>query len=203
MLQLWNDRYSQSEFAFGVLPNVYFAEKIKDLKAGKILLPAEGEGRNAVYAAKLGWDAACFDQSESGKVKALNFAASQGVQIQYTVSDANAIKYPPQYFDAIALIYAHFSADLKSTCHKTLVQSLKKGGVVIFEAFSKNHPAYQEKYPNIGGPKNVDVLFSTEEIKNDFSDFDIIELTETEVSLDEGIYHQGFGSVIRFFGIKK
>jgi hypothetical protein len=55
----------------------------------------------------------------------------------------------------------------------------------------------------VGGPQDINMLFSIEEIKADFEAFGIIELSETEVALEEGIYHQGTGSVIRFVGIKK
>ena len=46
----WNERYGQDEFAYGERPNNYFSEQIEDLKPGRILLPAEGKGRNAVFA---------------------------------------------------------------------------------------------------------------------------------------------------------
>ena len=62
------------EYAYGITPNVFFKETIEnyDLK-GEILLPAEGEGRNAVYAAKNGLKVTAFDISREGKNKALKF----------------------------------------------------------------------------------------------------------------------------------
>ena len=51
----WNDRYSKDEYAYGEEPNRYLKEQLEKLAVGKILFPAEGEGRNAVFAAKLGW----------------------------------------------------------------------------------------------------------------------------------------------------
>jgi hypothetical protein len=79
---------------------------------------------------------------------------------------------------------------------------LKKGGKVIFEAFSKKHIDYNTKNEKVGGPKDIDTLFSKEEIVNDFKEFEIIELSEKEVELNEGKYHIGKGSVIRFVGKK-
>ena len=67
----WDERYSKPEFAYGTAPNVYFKSKIDKLPPGKILLPADGEGRNSVYAAMLGWDASVFDISREGQRKAL------------------------------------------------------------------------------------------------------------------------------------
>ncbi|WP_449397615.1 thiopurine S-methyltransferase [Chryseobacterium wanjuense] len=65
----WNERYCNEEYIYGTLPNEYLKEKLKDLKPGRILFPAEGEGRNAVYAAAKGWESVAFDQSEEGKKK--------------------------------------------------------------------------------------------------------------------------------------
>jgi hypothetical protein len=53
------------------------------------------------------------------------------------------------------------------------------------------------------GPKDIKSLFSVDEIKTDFENYDIIQLEEIEIYLDEGIYHQGQASVIRFTGCKK
>lgn len=80
---------------------------------------------------------------------------------------------------------------------------MRSGGVVIFEAFSKKHLAYNTKNPKVGGPKDLDSLFSVEEIKADFPNYEIMELNEKEITLDEGFYHNGKGSVIRFLGRKK
>jgi len=74
---------------------------------------------------------------------------------------------------------------------------------VIFEAFSKKHLDYLARNEKVGGPKDIDSLFSIEEIKADFSEYEIIELAETEIFLHEGLYHNGYGSVIRFAGKKK
>jgi hypothetical protein len=62
---------------------------------------------------------------------------------------------------------------------------------------------YQTKNPAVGGPRDLGSLFSLEEIKNDFNDFEFLELEEKEIELSEGQFHTGLGSVIRFVGIKK
>ena len=202
-IKKWNERYGEEDYAYGETPNVFFEEKIKELKTGKILLPAEGEGRNAVFAAKIGWSVFAFDQSEEGKKKAMKLAKKNGVTIDYQVGDLGAVNFTQEEFDAFGLIYAHFPANLKSAYHKILDGYLKKGGFVVFEAFSKNNLAYRAKNEKIGGPRDLDSLFSVEEIKADFSNYEIMQLEEKEVELGEGLYHNGKGSVIRFVGKKK
>lgn len=201
-LDKWNERYSKEEFAFGEEPNEYLKEQLEKLPAGKILFPAEGEGRNAVFAANLGWDSYAFDISSEGKNKALRLAEANQVKIDYQVGELQTLNYTPEQFDAIALIYAHFPADIKSSLHKMLDKLLRKGGVVIFEAFSKKHLEYVTKNEKVGGPKDIGSLFSIEEIKSDFANYDVVTLEEKVIELNEGLFHNGTGSVIRFAGRK-
>ncbi|WP_348647886.1 class I SAM-dependent methyltransferase [Arenibacter sp. F20364] len=147
MKAFWDERYKQKEFAYGVTPNKYLEKKIANLKPGKILFPAEGEGRNAVYAAKLGWDVSAFDISVEGKNKALKLANENNVSIDYRVGQLPELDFENIYFDTIALIYAHFPPNLKSEYHGILDKKLKKGGFLIFEAFGKNLLGYIGKKP--------------------------------------------------------
>ncbi|PRX54780.1 class I SAM-dependent methyltransferase [Flagellimonas meridianipacifica] len=201
-IQRWNRRYSEKTFAYGIEPNVYLKERLDRLTPGKILFGAEGEGRNAVYATKMGWNVCAFDISVEGKNKALALAAENNVSIDYKVGQLPDLDYQDEEFDVIALIYAHFPPNIKSKYHKLLDTKLKKGGIIIFEAFGKNHLEYRDKNPSVGGPSDSALLFSTHELKSDFENYDVIELVEKEIELNEGLYHVGKGSVVRFVGQK-
>jgi hypothetical protein len=203
MKEFWDERYGEKEFAYGEQPNEYLKQNLPNFPVGTILFPADGEGRNSVFAAKSGWTVFAFDQSIEGQNKALQLAEKHRVNIDYKVGEFQSLNYKPEQFDVIALIYAHFSADTKSKYHNILDSYLKKGGVIIFEAFSKKHLEYNSVNEKVGGPKDVGMLFSVEEIKSDFANYEIIELKEVEVELNEGIFHKGKGSVIRFIGRKK
>lgn len=193
----WNERYAQKEFAYGTQPNVFFKEQLDQLEAGNILLPAEGEGRNALYAATQGWGVVAFDISKSGQEKAMQLSATQKVAINYQVTGVLEFTSQEQ-FDVIALSYAHFPANIRKQAHQHLLQFQKPNGVVIFEAFAKA----QLGKPS-GGPKNIEMLFSIEEIKDEFPQLDFTLLSEEHINLSQGAYHQGKSDVIRFVGIKK
>jgi 2-polyprenyl-3-methyl-5-hydroxy-6-metoxy-1,4-benzoquinol methylase len=198
----WNERYSQEEFAYGEEPNNYLKEQLVKLPVGSILFPAEGEGRNAVFAAKLGWKVSAFDISQEGKNKAIKLAEKNNVSLDYQVGELEKLNFEAEQFDAIALIYAHFPANIKSIYHQKFDALLKKNGTIIFESFSKKHLAYVTANEKVGGPKDIDSLFSIEEIKADFPNYTFVELAEQDIELNEGLYHNGIGSVIRFVGRK-
>lgn len=194
----WDDRYRQPGFAYGKSPNQFFKEQLSQLPPGRILMPADGEGRNGVYAATLGWQVTSTDLSTEGQTKALLLAKKLQTTLTYLTGDLEHLSFPPASFDAIGLIYAHFLAEKKSLLHQQLDTYLKPGGIIIFEAFSKNHIAN----PQVGGPTDQEVLFSIEEIKNDFHDYEVVILKEEEIELNEGMYHNGKGRVVRFVGKK-
>lgn len=200
--EFWNERYQNLDFAYGKEPNLFFKEQVQKLKLGTMLLPADGEGRNGVFAAKLGWNVTATDLSIEGKNKAQKLANESGVPLKYIVGDIQNLEFPKESFDTIALVYAHFSAWKISIIHQKLATLLKPGGYIIFEAFSKNHLDYQKDNQKIGGPKDIDMLFSIEQIQQDFAGLEIQVLEEKEVFLNEGACHNGKGSVIRFIGKK-
>ena len=199
----WNERYGNEEFAYGIEPNEYFKQKIKEYAPGKILFPAEGEGRNAVYAITKGWVSTAFDLSSEGKNKALKLAKENSVSINYEVGELQNLNFQPEEFDAAVLVFAHFQPELRTSLHRDISKLIKKDGIIILEGFSKKHLEYQAENNKVGGPRDEGMLFSTEMIESDFSGFEIIELLETETELSEGLYHQGKASVIRFVGKKK
>lgn len=195
----WDNRYRETDFAYGKTPNLFFKEWLERLEKGSLLMPADGEGRNGVYAAANGWQVTSTDLSPEGKIKALQLAGELNTNLTYIVGDLETINFEPASFDAIGLIYAHFLPEKKSLLHQQLDTYLKPGGTIIFEAFSKNHKANAQ----VGGPTEIAWLFSEEEIKQDFPGYEILLLKEEVVGLEEGKYHNGEGTVIRFVGRKK
>ena len=203
MKEFWNERYAAKEYVYGTEPSVFFKNVLTEFHLkGKMLLPGEGEGRNAVYAAKTGLDITAFDQSIEGQKKALKLAKSNNVKITYLLGGIEEVKFAESSFDAIALSFVHFPPQLRSSYHMQLAKLLKKDGLVILEGFSKKQFEFFKLNPKAGGPKNLDLLFSLEEIKNDFPQFTILKIEERVLELDEGTYHKGQSSVIRFIGRK-
>ncbi len=198
----WNERYSQEAFAYGQKPNEFLRQQLDLLSPGNILFPADGEGRNSVYAATLGWTVASFDISIEGKHKAERLASDHAVTVDYRVGELPDLAFQPGQFDVIALIYAHFPAEIKSQYHRMLGDLLRPGGTIIFEAFGKRHLEYRAQNPKVGGPRDLATLFSTEELEADFTGYEVLELAEVEVELSEGLFHNGKGSVVRFVGKK-
>ncbi len=193
----WDERYNRKEYVYGSTPNVFFETQLTDLKPGDILLPCEGEGRNALFAAQSNWNVVAFDSSEVGKNKAMALAAQNNVSYDYQILDVNEANFEPESFDVIALIYAHFKPQWRSKFHATIQRWLKPGGKIILEAFNPNQLNY-----NSGGPKDLDMLYSTDILYKDFEGMKIEFIETSTIVLDEGAFHQGDAAVIRFVAQK-
>ncbi len=197
MSLFWNERYSSEGFAYGTEPNQFLKNQLQHLNPGKMLLPGEGEGRNAVYAAQLGWNVHAIDSSSVAAKKAVELSNSRNVMIQYTVTDINEIVYSENHFDCIAIIFLHLPPETRVSFHTRMLGFLKPGGTLLLEAFSK-----QQLKKNTGGPNNFNMLYSKEELHADFSSASKFVIEEAEVKLNEGTYHQGVASLVRVIAKK-
>ena len=197
MKDFWEERYSSPLFVYGESPNEFLAETLNTLTPGKIILPCDGEGRNAVFAAKAGWDTYAFDISDAGKTKALQLANKVGVEFDFQVADALLITYPENTADAVALIYAHLPVLIRQALHKKVISWLKPGGKLILEAFNSLQLNNES-----GGPKNIEMLYTKEMLKEDFSALHIDYIEDVEIELSEGDFHKGKADVIRLIATK-
>lgn len=195
--QFWDDRYSSGNYIYGTQPNRFFKNQLDELKPGRLLLPAEGEGRNAIYAARKGWRVDAFDISEKGRKKALELAKRNHVTINYTISKYENFEIDVQSYDAIALVYAHLHKSNRRDIHRKLVEGLKPGGHLILEAFSK-----EQLGNDSGGPQDLDMLYDLDELRIDFEEFQIIYADSKEIELQEGLHHEGTANAIRILAIK-
>jgi len=196
--KFWDERYSIEEYVYGTEPNQFFREQLQIINpVGKLLLPGEGEGRNAVYAAKLGWVVDAFDQSIIAKTKAEKLAAINKVKINYSNVDLGKFTAANKYYDCAAIIFVHLPPEIRSDFHRKIIQSIKPNGKIILELFSKNQLGKMS-----GGPQDLAMLSSIEEISNDFKELKPVILKEKNIYLEEGEKHSGEASVIRFVGEK-
>ncbi|MFC7671252.1 class I SAM-dependent methyltransferase [Hymenobacter humi] len=117
-------------------PTPTSASRLDTLPPGRLLLLAEGEGRNAVYAARRGWQVTAVDFSDEGRAKALRLAIAQSVRLDYQVADLTALGWQrPGYYDAVGLIYAHLPPADRQAVHAAAAASLAPGGHLLLEAF--------------------------------------------------------------------
>lgn len=199
MSHIWNERYAEQEYVYGTKPNDFLASIDLNIFKGHVLCLAEGQGRNAVYLAKQGFEVTAVDFSAIGMERAAELAMQEKVSMRTIVADLNIFPIDKEFYNGIVSIFGHFKNDERKHIHRKAIDGLKTGGFFILEAYSKN----QLKY-NTGGPKDINLLYSFEEFASDFEGLlNFIILRETEREIIEGTLHHGLASVVQLFGIKK
>lgn len=197
MKEFWDQRFSINEFVYGKAPNNFVAAFLDNHAPGKAFFPGEGEGRNAVYAAKLGWQCDCFDYSEEGRNKAMHLAQENGVSINYHLGDITKLDAPENSYDAVFLTFLHLQPQDRTNTHKQLVKSLKPGGHIVMEVFDK-----KQIDMNTGGPKNPEMLYSPKNLEADFQDIQILKNDMDLRYMEEGAHHIGEAFTIHFIARK-
>lgn len=112
----WDIRFATEDYYYGTEPNLYLSEKLRKYRPSLVLLPGEGEGRNAVFAASLGCDVYAFDQSRVAQEKALKLAKQNALRIDYRLAGVLDAHYPTITFIWLGLY--------TSTCLPTFVRKL-------------------------------------------------------------------------------
>jgi SAM-dependent methyltransferase len=195
--QFWDERYRAHETVYGEQPNTFFKEQLDLLTPGELLLPAEGEGRNAFYAAAHDWRVTAFDYSATARTKALDRATRSGLSLRYSVAEIQTFEWPVSAFDVVGLVFIHVPTAQRTIFHQHCVSALKPGGRIILEAFAPGQLAFSS-----GGPKDPDMLYALENLKKDFQSLEFIHAYETRGVLNEGPFHQGEADLVRLVGIK-
>lgn len=192
MKEFWEQRYSSAEYVYGTLPNDFFAEELIKLKPGRVLLPADGEGRNSVFAASQGWEADAFDFSPQARIKALELAVSANCKINYFISDITTYTPPEACYDLVGLIFVHLPEPLRRRFHETIMTAINPGGILLLEAYHKD----QIKF-NTGGPRDVSLLYDEFQLQEDFEMHEVISISRNHRQINERILHKGMSETVQ------
>ena len=191
--EFWNSKFSRDGYLYGLKPNSFIASKVKLFKrAGKVLCLGEGEGRNAIFLAKRGFEVTAIDASDIGLSKLEQRAKEEGLNIKTICLDLNDWEAEEKY-DAIVASYLHMYEEDRAKLFENIEESLSSEGVFVGEFFSVNQLNFSS-----GGPKDEKLLYKVEDLKNHYA-FSDADIKEQITILDEGKGHQGEASVIRVF----
>jgi len=190
--ELWDGRYSSEDYLYGIEPNDFLTEQVAAIEPGRTLCIAEGEGRNAVYLAGLGFEVTAVDQSAEGGRKTLALAAERGVTVEVVTTDLATYDLGSDRWDLIVSIFAHLPPEVRTDVFMRLPRALTPGGTLILEAYL---PGQAER--DTGGPPDPSRLYDLETLEREIVGLDVILASETEREVIEGRGHTGLGEVVQ------
>jgi SAM-dependent methyltransferase len=195
----WNERYSIDEYYYGTEPNEFLKAHASRIPThGKVLCLAEGEGRNAVYLASLGYQVTAVDGSKVGLEKLQKLAKLRGVSVEAVVADLAEYTIEPGTWDAIVSIWCHVPKTLRESLHLNSVRGLKTGGVFALESY---HPRQLEF--KSGGPPSAELMMTSDALREELEGLDFEVLREIDREVKEGPGHQGRSAVVQALAVKK
>ena len=193
----WDERYDHERYFYGRAPNAFVADRLPGLPRGRGLFLAEGEGRNAVFAAGLGHDVVAGDSSAVGRRKALQLAGERGVRLTYHLADVLLHRWDREVWDHVVLCFAHLPPADMAGLHGRVATCLRPGGTLVFTSFSKAQFGRKS-----GGPPDRDWLHDLDTLPGQFPGLEVPHAVEREVDLDEGVGHHGPSMVIEMLGVR-
>lgn len=194
---MWDEKYSGEDYVYGTSPNDFLFSMTKNLKKGRVLCLAEGEGRNAVHLAKEGFSVTAVDSSKVGLAKATKLARKNGVEIETILVDLADFTIEENSWDSIISIFCHLPPDLRKKIHRGVVSGLRTGGTFLLEAYT---PKQLEL--GTGGPPSADFLMDLAPLKDELSGLSITHGVEVIRNVVEGKNHTGMGSVVQILAEK-
>jgi len=152
----------------GITPSSFLVENFDLLPRGLALDLAMGEGRNAIYLATRGFDVDGVEVDPEKVARARVASRKLGAPIRAIVGNVEDGTYilPIEAYDAIVVfnyLYRPLFKDIK--------EGVVPGGVVIYQTFTVEQA-------RLGKPTNPDYLLEPDELKDHFTDWEILVYRE-------------------------
>ncbi len=196
---MWDERYGEPGFVYGTEPNDFLAANAERFlrPGGDILCLAEGEGRNAVFLARLGFHVTGVDGSAVGLAKARRLAEQRGVAIQTVVADLADFDLGFERWDGIVSIWCHTPAALRQRLHRSAVAALRPRGVLLLESYTPKQLEYKT-----GGPPTADMMMTLAAVREELDGLEFLVAEEAVREVHEGKSHSGPSAVLQVIARK-
>ncbi|WP_331766615.1 class I SAM-dependent methyltransferase [Embleya sp. NBC_00896] len=131
--QFWDDRYRESDRIWSGNPNTVMVREVTDLKPGRALDLGCGEGADAVWLARQGWQVVATDISRVALDRAARHAEAEGVadRVDWQRHDLGA-SFPTGSFDLVSAQFLHSRGELpRERILRTAAAAVAPGGVLL------------------------------------------------------------------------
>ncbi len=189
---MWDQRYSGDDYFYGTAPNDFLAEQADKIPSGPVLCLAEGEGRNAVHLAGLGFPVTAVDSAIEGLRKTERLARERGVDVECIHADLAQFDLGQDRWAGIVSIFAHLPPSLRRQVHAAIPKALRPGGMLLLEAYT---PAQLQQ--GTGGPPVAELMMTANTLREELPGLVFEHLVELERGIVEGQGHTGTGAVVQ------
>lgn len=131
--RFWDERYGQSDRIWSGNPNAQLVAEASDLPAGRALEVGCGEGADAIWLAKRGWQVTGVDISPVALARAAEHAEAEGVadRITWLRADLTDGTSPGSGFDLVAAHFLHIPGAQRVPLFHALAEAVGPGGTFL------------------------------------------------------------------------
>lgn len=191
--EMWEERYgSTDDYVYGTEPNDFLVEAVAEFQPGRAMCLADGEGRNSVYLAQLGFTVSAVDLSEAAVEKARRLAEQRGVVIDAQQGDLAQLDLGEGTYDLIVSIFAHCDEATRIDLHRRVVRALRPGGRLVLEAYTP-----EQIGRGTGGPQERSLTMDLERLSRELDGLELDVAVERLRPVHEGPLHTGEGAVVQ------
>ncbi|MEF9913538.1 class I SAM-dependent methyltransferase [Streptomyces sp. P5-A9] len=161
--EMWDDRYRESDRIWSGNPNVVLVREVEDLKPGRALDLGCGEGADAVWLARTGWQVTATDISRVALERAAVHAADAGVadRVDWQWHDLG-VSFPEGEYDLVSAQFLHSMGDLpREEILRRAAGAVAPGGVLLVVGHA-GFPSWEHDHPDMELPTTDEVLASLE-----------------------------------------
>jgi SAM-dependent methyltransferase len=161
----WNERYAARDLVWGAEPNRFLADELAALPArGRALDLACGEGRNAIWLAKRGWQVTAVDYSGVAVERARRLAREQQVDVEWVEGDVTTFEPSAGTFGLVVIAYLHLPPEQRRRVLRHAAGALTPGGTLFLIGHAVRN--LKEGY---GGPQSAEILWDPDVVRSEIA----------------------------------
>jgi SAM-dependent methyltransferase len=127
----WDKRYTDQEQLWSGQPNGALVAEVAGLTPGRVLDVGCGEGADAVWLARGGWDVTALDVSGVALKRAAGHARDAGVAVRWVHAALAEAGLPPASFDLVSAQYPALLRTPGAAAERALLAAVAPGGVLL------------------------------------------------------------------------
>lgn len=172
--EAWDQRYAADELVWSAEPNRFVAQECADLVPGRAVDLAAGEGRNAIWLARRGWQVTAVDFSAVALEKGARLAGD--TPVEWVVDDATRWRSPGSV-ELVVIAYLQLPAQERRAAVRHGFEALRPGGTLLLVAHDSTNLT-----EGTGGPQSPEVLYTAEDVLADLAGetFDVVRAERVE-----------------------
>ena len=127
----WDNRYMDRQQLWSGRPNGALVAEVAGLTPGRVLDVGCGEGADAVWLARGGWEVTALEVSGVALERAAGHARDAGVTVRWMHAGLAEAPLPPASFDLVSAQYPALLRTPDAAAERALLAAVAPGGVLL------------------------------------------------------------------------